>query len=296
MKYGSCVGRSQAAELAFGFPRAGVCAVLCRSSLANTIDRLELLRGAAGGTPFRLRTLGDLAEVVALVRSRAETAVELELLTSAAQKQAFAALDAFAGGGPAVSLTLASGELQEFDDAWAGSSLSRFEMRFKDRLMAVGLTSNHATLICAALDEMISNAQEHADAPCRSLATFEVTDRWWSFSVTDFGRGIPNRLRQNPEHHALRDPDAIATALNHGVSTYREPGRGTGFSQVFRALADRSAKVRIRAGGGLVELEGIVEGTGTLSRIAKSARVGTHVRAGAMLLPSASQPTRAPTR
>jgi hypothetical protein len=137
--------------------------------------------------------------------------------------------------------------------------------------------------VCAALDEMISNAQEHACTGLPSLATFEVTSRWWMFSVTDFGIGVPDRLRQNPAHARLVDPDAISRALAHGVSTFPEPGRGVGFSQVFRALADRSAKVRIRSGRGLVTWEGLVGGTGRQQLSPRPHRQGAHVRAGAKI-------------
>lgn len=172
------------------------------------------------------------------------------------------------------------GELQEFDGDWSGS---QFEMRFKDRMMREGVSSSHAALVCGAFDEMISNAQEHSSSELPSIATFEVTRSIWMFSVTDFGIGIPNRLRENRAHMYLRDPDAISKALDHGVSTFENDERGMGYAQVFRALADRAAKLRIRSGRGLVEWEGVVDGTGQQQLSPKRLRRGTHVRAGARI-------------
>lgn len=254
--------------------------------MATVIDRLELTGGRPGGQPVALTNLGDLAEAVALLRADPDTAVDPACVTSAYTRKLYWSLNAL--GSPTtseISIQWPNGELREFDEHWAGSSLTRFEMRFKAQLRRQGVAVDHAAFICAALDEMIGNAQEHAGASVGSLATFEVNDRWWAFSVTDFGRGIPARLRQNPLHQDRRDPDAIATALNRGVSTYQDRGRGMGFAQIFRALADRNARVRIRAGCGLVELTGIVgeHGTGTLNIVAKPPRLGTHVRAGARL-------------
>lgn len=175
------------------------------------------------------------------------------------------------------------GELQEFDDRWPTKDLNRFEMRFKDRMIKAGISSAHARFVCGAFDEMISNAQEHSSSKLPSVATFEVKECWWMFSVTDFGIGIPCRLRQNHHHCHLRDPEAISQALEHGVSTFQESGRGMGFSQVFRALADRSAKMRLRSGKGLVTWEGLVGGTGARDLSPRPERQGTHIRAAARI-------------
>jgi len=251
--------------------------------VASPIDKLELLRAAGRSERTPIHTLADLAEVVAILAADPEVPVDLEPLDSQSE-QSYRRLNALGQSAWApIHLEWSFGELQEFDQHWVGSPYIRFKMRFKDRLIQAGIAPGQAALMCGALDEMIGNAQSHSGSSTRALATFEVTQRWWIFSVTDFGIGIPERLRQNHDHAHLNDMDAISAALKHGVSTYRDPHRGVGFSQIFRPLADRKAKVRIRAGCGLVELTGIVGGTGALVLKPKPARQGTHVRAGAKI-------------
>ncbi|WP_146155880.1 sensor histidine kinase [Enhygromyxa salina] len=183
-------------------------------------------------------------------------------------------------GGQPLRIQWGWGELQEFDGDWSGTG---FEMRFKTSMMRGGVSSGHAAFVCGAMDEMISNAQEHSRADCFAVATYEVTKSFWMFSVTDFGIGIPDRIRENRRHRGLKDLDAISAALEHGVSTYQEEERGMGYSQVFRALADRAARLRIRSGCGLLEWEGFVNGVGEQQLSPKPRRGGTHVRAAAKL-------------
>lgn len=252
--------------------------------MASPIDKLELLRAAGKTERTALKTLADLAEVVAILATDPEAPVEL-LPLGPQREQSYWRLNALGQSGWApLHLEWSFGELQEFDGDWAGQPYVRFKMRFKERLVKAGIDPRHAALVCGAFDEMIGNAQEHPGSSIRALATFEVMQKYWIFSVTDFGIGIPDRLRQNHEYADLNDMEAISKALNHGVSTYpRAEGRGFGFSKIFQALADRDAKVRLRAGRGLVELTGIVKGTGTLVLKPKPQRQGSHVRAGARI-------------
>lgn len=253
------------------------------SAVASPIDRLELVAETSTRPHVEIRTVADLAELAALLRLRSELTLTGPLLDRG-RRAGYDRLRALGGSGRGRQrLEWLCGELQEFDGDWAGRSLKDFETRFRVRLTQAGVPAAHAVFICAALDEIISNAQEHACTDLPSLATFEVTRAWWIFSVTDFGIGIPERLRQNPAHAQLADPDAISRALEHGVSTFPESGRGIGFSQVFRALTDRSAKVRLRSGRGLVTWEGLVGGTGRQQLSPRPTREGAHVRAGAKI-------------
>lgn len=253
--------------------------------MPSPVDKIELFCEEGVRQRVQLRYMAELAELAGLQRHFPEAEADTgPLLADPARRRAFDGLAARGGTAPGFAhIEWEWGELQEFDEEWSGRTLARFEMRFKERMMRAGVPSGHAAFVCGALDEMISNAQEHSSSELRSLATFEVTPSWWMFSVTDFGIGIPERLRENRLHRNLRDPDAISKALEHGVSTFAQEGRGMGFSSVFRALTERAAKLRIRSGRGLVEWEGLVNGTGEQQLLPKPLREGTHVRAAAKI-------------
>lgn len=249
------------------------------------IDQIELVLGSDRRGVTQLSYVEKVADLAELLGVLLAPPVDIPItILDAERRGALLGIKAVGGTVPAfVHLDWPWGELQEFDNAWAGKDLNRFEMRFRDRMLKAGVSSPHARFICSALDEMIGNAQEHASAQYPGLATFEVTRHWWMFSVTDFGVGIPSRLRENLRYACLHDPDAISQALEHGVSTSSEEGRGLGFAQVFRALADRAAKLRVRSGRGLVTWEGLVAGTGTRDLSPRLDRQGTHIRAAARI-------------
>lgn len=129
-----------------------------------------------------------------------------------------------------------------------GAAFGLFAERFKDALRAGGLSSQSAHALTGALIEMAANAWEHAAAPVPALACYEVAANAWCFAVTDVGCGVAESLRRNPIHQFTNDAEALALALRDGVSGTAEPGRGSGFSQVFKALVDRQCRIRLRTG------------------------------------------------
>jgi hypothetical protein len=129
---------------------------------------------------------------------------------------------------------------------WSAFDMSQqsFHAALRDR----GLEPPNAAAIVAAFHEMSSNATEHASAPIRPIAAWQVTSDEWEFSVTDVGRGVRESLRQAAAYATVEDIDAMKLALTDGVSCTGIAGRGLGFATVFKALADRSAELRFRSG------------------------------------------------
>lgn len=138
-----------------------------------------------------------------------------------------------------------------------GGSFLRFQDRFRTALRYAGLDPRYSDALAGAASEMASNAVEHAAAPVPPLASFEVTQQMWSFGVTDVGRGALASLRENPAYVGLEtEVEALELALQEGVSRSGNPGRGLGFSTVFKALVDRQARLRFRSGGATSRWEG----------------------------------------
>jgi hypothetical protein len=132
-----------------------------------------------------------------------------------------------------------------------------FEETFKDALVKAGHTTAFAHALAGAFNEMASNASEHAEAPIPPVAAFSVRGAAWGFAVVDVGRGARSSLAENPEFSTLSsDLDALRLAVQPGISSRREPGRGNGFRHIFKALVDRSCRLRIRSGAALARWSG----------------------------------------
>lgn len=139
-----------------------------------------------------------------------------------------------------------------------GGILTQFQEQFRTALRSQGVGSGFASALAGALQEMMSNAAEHAVSPVRPVACFEVGQGTWALSVVDVGRGVLASLRENPRHKALgTEGEALEQALQPGVSRLPISGRGMGFSRVFKSLVDRRAVLRFRSGGAVATWEGV---------------------------------------
>lgn len=134
-------------------------------------------------------------------------------------------------------------------DEWAvGGPFMLFQERFKTALRQRGASSELAHALVGAFAEMASNAAEHAGAAIPPVATFETSAATWAFSVTDVGCGVVESLKRNPDYATVADGrTALSHALRHGVSGTGKPGRGTGFTTLFKALIDRHCTIRFRS-------------------------------------------------
>jgi len=163
--------------------------------------------------------------------------------------------------------------------AWqSGSEFALFLERFKDSLRPRGYSADSAFLLAGALKEMASNAVEHAMASVVPLAAYRVGAEDWEFSVTDVGRGVLASMRSNPEFaHIPTAVEALRTALKDGVSSTGQPGRGCGFSTLFKALVDRDCTLRLRSAGASAWWRGRSATEQTLTMQSLADRVGFHI-------------------
>lgn len=178
--------------------------------------------------------------------------------------------------------TANSGEVQDVPtapDQWEpGAPFLMFQERFKTALVNAGASSPFAHGVVGALNEMASNAIEHALSPAPPVSTFEVLSDHWSFSVTDIGIGVLASLKNNPTYQTLKNEvTALQTAVRDGVSSTARAGRGFGFTQVFRSLAERACRIRFRTIGALATWEGVSPAVQHLKMSPMPQRAGFHV-------------------
>jgi anti-sigma regulatory factor (Ser/Thr protein kinase) len=153
-----------------------------------------------------------------------------------------------------------------------------FEERFKTALVRAGATSGLAHGLLGALNEMASNAVEHAEAPVAPVTTYEIRDGQWAFSVTDVGSGVLGSLRRNPKYASVAsDVAAVRLAVQDGVSRTGNPSRGRGFAHVFKALVNRMCTIRFRSSGALASWEGTSPAAHQLTLSPSPERAGFHV-------------------
>jgi anti-sigma regulatory factor (Ser/Thr protein kinase) len=145
-------------------------------------------------------------------------------------------------------------------------------------LRRAGVAVTRARAVWCAFIEMCDNAVYHSGRGLESVFTFEISDEWFEFSVTDIGQGIANSLRTNPAYASLSDREAVMEAMKDGVTRIVDSLGGTGFTQLARAMAEFNCGVRIRTGE--LSLMWFGEGIGlTESSISPvPCRPGVHVR------------------
>ncbi len=159
-----------------------------------------------------------------------------------------------------------------------GSDFILFQDEATSRFTRAGMRRSMARKIIGAFSEMAHNATDHSDSPVAPLATFELWVDRWEFSVTDFGRGVPNSLRTNPMYKALNDREAVREALKEGVSRLPDGTRGRGYGTMFRALAEYCVDIRMRTARVVASWSGL--GVGVTDVVFKmvGSRSGLHVR------------------
>ena len=122
-----------------------------------------------------------------------------------------------------------------------------------------GLSKNVSGQLVAAMMELESNIQEHADAPNTGVVAFRAEAGAFEFVVADRGIGILKSLRSGGEYPDMRDEGAaLRAALTEGVSRHgRDIGRGLGFRPVFLGLVDLYGELRFRSGDHAVMMDGV---------------------------------------
>ncbi len=139
----------------------------------------------------------------------------------------------------------------------AGSPFMMFVESADRALRRAGVSVRLAALVASALVEMAANAIEHAVSPHNPLVVFQQSTGQWAFSVTDLGRGLRESLASRAQYAGMGDQEAMHLCLQDGVSRFATPGRGSGFTTLFQALAESFVHLSLRSGSVASDWTGI---------------------------------------
>jgi anti-sigma regulatory factor (Ser/Thr protein kinase) len=138
-----------------------------------------------------------------------------------------------------------------------GQDWGELLVRFRQSVKSVGFDLKRAKGIAAALGEMADNATVHAKAPVGVLVGYQVIDGAAVSCVADVGIGVLASLTSHEAYrHIQTHKAAVRLALHKGVSRFGPGQGGTGFNNVFKALAAMSGTLRFRSGEGCVTMDG----------------------------------------
>lgn len=134
---------------------------------------------------------------------------------------------------------------------------TRLSIRAKSAAVTAGFAARNAGQLTAAMLEMLDNVFEHSGAANTGLIAYQAKPGQFSFVVADAGIGALASLHANPRFKSLiSDRDALPLILQDGCSRHVEPGRGKGFNDLFRGLADHNGALRFRSGAAAVLIDG----------------------------------------
>jgi hypothetical protein len=138
------------------------------------------------------------------------------------------------------------------------SNWNLFEQRFLSGLRRGGFSSDFAHGVLKAFHEMSENVTQHAtfeNAFCEGLAAYHVEPGRFAFSVGDLGCGFLRSLQESDSwRHLQRGRDALDAVIHKGASRRTGQGEGEGFKELWKALADHGALVRIRSGNAAAKI------------------------------------------
>lgn len=120
-----------------------------------------------------------------------------------------------------------------------------------------GLTdSTQAMGIQGAFREMHDNILQHSGAPASGMCGFLTNHERMEFGVADSGRGLIGAFR-DAGHLDLDFDESVLLEdiVTKGRSRLTEPGRGTGFDTLLRALRRVDATIRVRSDHVALRLE-----------------------------------------
>lgn len=148
------------------------------------------------------------------------------------------------------------GTRESLDDQAAG-----FFDRFTRSLERHGRFAHLSRGIAKAMFDMADNAIQHSGVdeyhPSPGAMGYQVAEGSATFAVVDVGRGVLESLRTNPTWVQLATSrDALEAAIMRAASRRPDQGAGGGFSDLHKALADLSGKLRFASGDSVLKLEG----------------------------------------
>ncbi len=126
-----------------------------------------------------------------------------------------------------------------------------FEQRFLNGLRNGGFTSDFSHGVLKAFHEMAENVVQHGAfglSMCEGLAGYHVEPGRFAFSIGDFGCGYLRSLQESDSwKHLEKGRDALSAVIHEGASRRTGQGEGEGFKELWKALSDHGANVRIRS-------------------------------------------------
>lgn len=130
----------------------------------------------------------------------------------------------------------------------------------------------------SALGEFEANIIQHSADTAMGVIAYELTSTFLGLYSADSGQGVLTSLRKNPAYEFLDDEgEALKLALQEGVSSSTEAGRGNGFRPIFVGLASHLGVLRFRSGDSLLELNGFAGGSTKQEIKERAAISGFHV-------------------
>lgn len=131
-----------------------------------------------------------------------------------------------------------------------------FAMRAGRLATDAGMPGEAARLWKGAFAELIGNVNEHAGDGARGIAVYEFCANAVWIAVADNGQGVVRGYASTGQGlEALETATALKWAVVDHRSRLSEPGRGTGFSTVMRAMLTLDASLRVRSDDASIETE-----------------------------------------
>lgn len=135
-----------------------------------------------------------------------------------------------------------------------------FCKRAEEAAKHAGFAAPLARGFIGALGEMYDNIVIHSERPETGIIGYRWTKGEFEYTVGDRGIGVLSSLRKNPTYGSLCDQGrALELALTDNVSSLGN-GRGTGFRQLFKSLANLGSLLRFRSGDHALTILGVSPG------------------------------------
>lgn len=156
------------------------------------------------------------------------------------------------------------GTLQELVKFHTEEEIPGIIHRLADILTNQGYLLRERAAICSTLSEICANAAEHSGSPFGAYAAVQAYHHIVSGSrtrgeeiliaIADGGLGFRESLANNPANsdHITTDTDALRHALDMGISSSGEIGRGGGLPLVAQLAAKAGGSLSLRSGSGRV--------------------------------------------
>ncbi len=160
---------------------------------------------------------------------------------------------------PSIGLHLAptQGVVILGDDPLSADDRTRLTIAAKRAAIGAGFDNRTAGQLTAAMFEMLDNLVEHSQAPATGRVAYQARGQSFTFVVADRGIGALTSLRTNSKFASLgADEDALPLVIQPGCSRHNELGRGQGFEDLFRGLANHNGHLRFRSGTAAVLIDG----------------------------------------